>query len=281
MTNKNNKLKGSHHKLRRLAKNILFRVSGNQLSQKLLEKAVSLSQMLMGISSGSDVFASGEKSVLTLLIRDFAAPYTIIDAGCNKGQFIRLVLKTLREKEISLHAFEPAHETYKVLEKFFGEKKEIFLNKQAVGKETGHATLHYDAAGSAIASLTKRNLGHFGIRFDKSERVPVTTIDTYCSEMRIDHVHLLKLDVEGHEFDALIGSTRMLAEDRIDMLTFEFGGCNIDTRTYFRDFWYFFKEFGMNIIRITPSGFLVPIEEYMEIYEQFRTTNYLVRRIGT
>ena len=166
MTNKNNKLKGSHHKLRRLAKNILFRVSGNQLSQKLLEKAVSLSQMLMGISSGSDVFASGEKSVLTLLIRDFAAPYTIIDAGCNKGQFIRLVLKTLREKEISLHAFEPAHETYKVLEKFFGEKKEIFLNKQAVGKETGHATLHYDAAGSAIASLTKRNLGHFGIRFE-------------------------------------------------------------------------------------------------------------------
>ena len=61
------------------------------------------------------------------------------------------------------------------------------------------------------------------------------------------------------------------------MVTFEFGGCNIDTRTYFQDFWYFFREHGMHrVYRITPTGLLVPILGYREELEQFRTTNFLV-----
>jgi len=61
----------------------------------------------------------------------------------------------------------------------------------------------------------------------------------------------------------------------IDLVAFEFGGCNIDTRTFFQDFWYFFREVHFRIFRITPSGYLYPIESYKEIYEQFRTTNFI------
>ncbi len=59
------------------------------------------------------------------------------------------------------------------------------------------------------------------------------------------------------------------------MATFEFGGCNIDTRTYFQDFYYFFEDVGMRVLRITPSGFLTPIDSYKEVYEQFTTTNFV------
>ena len=86
----------------------------------------------------------------------------------------------------------------------------------------------------------------------------------------------MKLDVEGHELDVLRGAVRMLESQKIKMISFEFGSCNLDSRTYFQDFFYFFKEIGMStLFRITPSGYLSPIKEYQEIYEQFRTTNFI------
>jgi len=105
--------------------------------------------------------------------------------------------------------------------------------------------------------------------------VVVSTIDDYCSENAIKHIHLLKIDIEGHELDALAGARRMFDKKSIDIVTFEFGGCNIDTRTFFQDFWYFFSEINMKIFRITPSGYLHPIESYKEIHEQFRTINFI------
>ena len=63
------------------------------------------------------------------------------------------------------------------------------------------------------------------------------------------------------------------------MVSFEFGGCDIDTRTFFQDFWYFFRERGMgNVHRMTPTGFLAAVNRYDENYEQFRTTNFLVEK---
>ena len=58
------------------------------------------------------------------------------------------------------------------------------------------------------------------------------------------------------------------------MIQFEFGGCNIDTKTYFRDFWYYFKEHNFSIFRITPFG-TVYLSKYKELYEKFITTNYI------
>ena len=69
----------------------------------------------------------------------------------------------------------------------------------------------------------------------------------------------------------------MLQNKRVAMVTFEFGGCHIDSRTFFQDFWYFFNHIGYaEFYQITPSRYLVPIHGYKEQYEQFRTTNYLV-----
>ena len=73
----------------------------------------------------------------------------------------------------------------------------------------------------------------------------------------------------------MAGAKEMFARKAVDMVTFEFGGCNIDTRSFFQDFWYFFREAKMNLFRITPSGYLYPITSYRETDEQFRTTNFV------
>lgn len=60
----------------------------------------------------------------------------------------------------------------------------------------------------------------------------------------------------------------------IKVIQFEFGGCNIDTRTYFQDYWYFFKKNDFSIYRITPLGNMF-IEKYREKDERFITTNFI------
>jgi len=229
----------------------------------------------MGIGSGGGVSSSGEQSIFHVLEQRIKPPYCIFDVGSNKGQFLSLILDNVSASDFSVHCFEPGHETFAILLESSQKDKRIKLNNIGLGKEKGEFVLHYDSAGSGLASLTKRKLDHFNINFNKKEKVEINTIDNYCSENSIDHIHLLKIDIEGHELDALSGAKEMFASKSIDIVTFEFGGCNIDTRTFFQDFWYFFNEANFKIFRITPSGYLYPLESYKEIYEQFRTINFI------
>ena len=50
----------------------------------------------------------------------------------------------------------------------------------------------------------------------------------------------MKIDVEGHELDVLKGFGELIKKVRL--IQFEFGGTNIDSKTYLRDFWEFFFE---------------------------------------
>ena len=258
-----------------IIKSCLFKVSGNRFIQSLLEKNAKIAHNLMGVGTGGGVFSSGEQAIFHVLKQKLKPPYCIFDVGSNKGQFLQLMLVNIAVEDFSIHCFEPGYKTFEILVQSFNTDKRVKLNRIGLGKEETEAMLHYDIVGSGLASLTKRKLDHFGIDFSKAEKIQISTVDGYCAENKIDHIHLLKIDIEGHELDALAGATRMFATNSIDIVSFEFGGCNIDTRTFFQDFWYFFVELNFKIFRITPSGYLFPIESYNEIHEQFRTTNFI------
>jgi len=148
-----------------------------------------------------------------------------------------------------------------------------------MGDRKRFANLYFDKPGSTLASLSKRRLRHLSIDFNQYEKIQIDTLDNYCSLNAIERIHLLKLDVEGHELAALRGAQDILTKKAIDIISFEFGGCNIDSRTFFQDFYYMLsRQFGMNIYRITPSGYLRHIDHYQEIHEQFRTTNFIAAR---
>ncbi len=87
--------------------------------------------------------------------------------------------------------------------------------------------------------------------------------------------NVLKMDVEGHELEVLLGSTQLL--DNIEIIQFEMGGTNISSRTYFLDFWLFFRDKPFNLYRVGPRG-LHRIDSYSEIDEIFLITTFFAIR---
>lgn len=228
----------------------------------------------MGVGGGAGVAQSGETFALDYVAKRLSHEpmLTIFDVGANVGDYARMVLD--RIPNVKLHAFEPSSTCAAQLRDRTADPR-CECHGFGFSDHDGEAELHGNAAGSTLSSLHKRRLDHFGIHFNRSEPISLRRIDGFCAEQGIERLHLLKLDVEGHELAALRGSERMLAEGRIDIIQFEFGGTNIDSRTYFQDFWYLLKDFAIH--RILRNG-LARISAYRESEEMFMAQNFLAVR---
>ena len=67
-----------------------------------------------------------------------------------------------------------------------------------------------------------------------------------------------------------------MLEGRIDYIQFEFGGCNIDSRTFFIDFWNLLSQTYV-FYKIMPTK-LIPVKTYDETREIFVCSNFLLER---
>jgi FkbM family methyltransferase len=197
----------------------------------------------------------------------------VFDVGANQGLYTEAILGLAPHAKI--FAFEPSSSAGVVLQSKFQANENIKLVPFALGESIVSAELWSDTPGSGLASLTKRRLDHFGIDFNYSERIEVTTLDSF-----IDSVgtipDILKMDVEGHELSVLSGGLASIQKIRV--IQFEFGGCNIDTRTFFQDFWYLLTPLGFSIYRISPRG-VIKIENYSEDEEYFETSNFVATKL--
>jgi FkbM family methyltransferase len=200
-------------------------------------------------------------------------PKLCVDVGGNRGSYTKLLLREFKTRVV---VFEPNKKNYQILLDTFSSDNRVKVENLALSNKNTVSTLFADSDGSGLASLTKRRLDHFNIPFDFAEQVTTIRFEDYWKDkLGSPEIGLLKLDIEGHELSALDGVGRAI--DHIDLIQFEFGGCNIDTRTYFQDFWYFFKQHSFDIFRIGPFG-LQKIERYSERDEYFSTTNYFAKK---
>jgi len=238
-------------------------LSTNHLS--VVEKE---SQLAQGKGGGTSTVDFETSTIISLLNIENAIDYTFFDVGANRGDWTASLLKRIPSAKV--HLFEPSKRAFNDLNRRFYGLDQLTLVNKALGKYNGEATLFSDTEGSVLSSLSQRRLDHFGITFQEKEQIAIMTLDDYCEQYAV-YPDVIKLDVEGHELDVLIGAESALEYCKI--VQFEFGGCNIDSRTYFQDFFYFFKHKGFDISRL-KNGTLVPVDSYREIDETFSTTNY-------
>jgi FkbM family methyltransferase len=198
-------------------------------------------------------------------------PRLAIDVGGNIGDYTAELRR--RNPLAEVHTFEPSTINIEKLSSRFANDSLVTLVPAALSDASGSATLFSDTPGSGLGSLSRRRLDHFNISFEANEVIKTTRFEEYWNAVLGNRqLDIVKLDIEGHELTALKGFGDALSATRI--LQFEFGGCNIDTRTYFQDFWYFFKDHQFDLYRITPLG-AQRLSRYRESEESFVTTNYI------
>jgi len=234
-------------------------------------------QLALGKGSGGESTSQEVKLLVSLWKERFSEKPNpiVIDGGGNHGKWTSQFLEVLSGAKVWI--FEPAEGLFLDLGKKFSGSSNVKVVKRALGDSNGRVTLYADKKDSPLSSLVKRNLNFTNLSFDFEETVEVVKLGEWCKGEGITP-DILKLDIEGLELKALLGSKEIIRN--IKVIQFEFGGANRDSRTFFRDFWDFFTDENFSLFRISPLG-LIPIYRYQEYEECFRTTNFIaLNQIG-
>lgn len=228
---------------------------------------------LHGLGLGNwDPHTNGEYALLRRMAADWRSP-TLIDAGAFLGAWTEVALEACPSAKI--HVLEPNAASFRELNAKLGGR--ALLHNVGISDEPRTQELLAPPEMPDMGSLHRRDLS----RFDwVSEPEPVgtvelTTLDRFCEENGISRVDFLKLDVEGHEVAALDGAGELLAGGAIEAIQFEFGGANVDSRTYLRDLFDRLSP-GYSIHRIVKDG--VVEVGYQEDIEIFVYSNFVALR---
>lgn len=189
----------------------------------------------------------------------------IFDVGANVGDYARdLYLKFGSSAHI--FCFEPSSGSFKELQKITKQYSNISAYPFGFGDTEGIFTFFYEKPASTIASLYELPADH-PWKGTQTEQVEIKTLSNFCRNENIERISFLKVDVEGHDLQVLLGASEMLKAGKIDFIQFEFGFRQLDSRTFFRDFFKLLNE-NYKIYRILKDG-LFPINDYHEGLEIF------------
>lgn len=248
---------------------ILIKIFVRAIPASILEILEMRVQQSMGKGWGAQSIEMEPILAIDQLKKNFPGIYNpiVFDVGANVGGWTQGALK---DKDIRVVCFEPSRVAFEILTKKFAKNERVRLENVALGGSKRSANLYSDSPGSSLSSLSNRDLKHLDIQFNSIETVKVVTLESWCMANNVVP-DILKLDVEGFEIEVLSGSGEILKE--IKLIQMELGGCNIDTRTYFHDYWNILDPIGFSFLRLSPRG-LIEIPKYSESLETFTTTNY-------
>lgn len=233
----------------------------------------------VGILNYANVEVSGERH----LVRNVLPPLVpsevpvVVDVGANVGDFAELVLDALPKSR--LYALEPNPHAFDRLAARLGSKGPD-VHVRCVGAsdvEREASIFSYESdLTTAHASLDPRVLTELHGAARISE-IPcrLVRLDDFCETEAIDHVDLLKIDAEGHEYRALRGAERMLRERRVRCVLFEFNEMNVLERVFLRDFYELLT--GFRFFRLNTRS-LIPLGPYSPRNEIFQFQNILAVR---
>lgn len=190
---------------------------------------------------------------------------TVFDVGASIGE-LTLMFSRFVGANGTVHAFEPSGAGFERLAAIStaASLRNVQLNPIALAAKEGTVTLHsYGDDYLSWTSQALRPLGSYGIdvKAISTEEAAATTLDLYCDANSIASIDLLKVDVEGAEFQVLLGARRMLEARRVRCITFEFGQTTFDMNNDPDDIEAYLKDLGYVLQNIVESDPVFPGRE--------------------
>jgi FkbM family methyltransferase len=142
-------------------------------------------------------------------IRSFLTPGAVcIDVGAQMG-YLSLAMATSAGRQTAVHAFEPEDiNAARFRENMaLNNIQNVQLHREAVSNIEG--TLHLFLSKTANAG-THSTLYNERTVTEESIQIPATTLDAFARATNLPRLDLIKVDVEGAEFEVIQGADSVL-----------------------------------------------------------------------
>ncbi len=134
----------------------------------------------------------------------------VIDVGANRGIYSYKLWKLGANIEV----FEPNSVCLNVLIAWSSGKDRVSINAVALSDKIGVAELHIPVDLYGIEHDASASLNSVDFFSARNEYVELRTLDSFS----FDKVTFIKIDVEGHELNVLLGARNLLEEQKPSLL---------------------------------------------------------------
>jgi FkbM family methyltransferase len=139
----------------------------------------------------------------------------VVDLGCNIGTFSLYIYDKVKE----IHAVDFVPPCIEIFQKTIDHNNftKIKVYQKAIAGE--NKTVN-------VSSLTGTDGGNS--IYGQAEEIPTQTLSSFCKEVGLNHIDLLKLDVEGAEKDILLSPDFSEIQKNIGMIVGEYHAPSIE-----------------------------------------------------
>lgn len=143
----------------------------------------------------------------------------IYDVGANRGNTIKSFLAYFPHSKII--AFEPYPGLVEELKLQFGTNPDIVIDNSGISNIKGELLFYVNKSVDTSSFLPSQLTGLNSdpqVKNIEQITVPVKTITDSLEENNLEHIHILKLDIQGSELNALKGAENLLKNQQIDLI---------------------------------------------------------------
>ena len=167
----------------------------------------------------------------------------VFDVGCYKGVFTEKIQELIGKKKIKFYLFDVNKNVKKYIINLL-KFKNIYYNEIALHNKNGKAAYHFngsfECSGSSLSTMIKDDAYWVLSRkiilkmlFLSTEdftkyTVPTITLDSFVKKNKIRSIDILKIDIEGSEYELFKGAKNALKTNKIKIILVEI----IDKKKY-------------------------------------------------
>lgn len=193
------------------------------------------------------------------LMKSAKKPLTIFDVGAHVGN-ISLKYNDLFPNS-KIYSFEPFPESFRSLKQNTAQNKNIKIFNKGLGEQVGTSKFHsnvHEQTNSILATHEDGNSNWGSENMLKTKEVldiELTTIDQIVEAENIKKIDILKMDVQGAEYQVMAGAKKTIEKGMIGLIYTEI----ITIPTYenqqeLDEALKMFREYGFELFNIYNSG---------------------------
>ena len=180
---------------------------------------------------------SFEKEIIKLIKKE--RKLVIFDVGCYRGIFVRSILNLIGKKKHKFYLFDINKKVKNYIANLL-KLKNLYYNEIALCNKNGIANYNYnkllESAGTSLSNIVKNDARWnfsrkliFKILLQSSKgftkyQVSTITLDNFIKKNKIQSIDVLKIDIEGSEYELLKGAKTTLKNNKVKIILVEIIG---------------------------------------------------------